>query len=174
MPPAELGPDPHARGPLAKARAYATAGFSVLPQVLGAQWLPPAALQALVTRRLRALVRDASASSPYYRDALASVAGRIDRLSLDDLREVPLLDKAALRDHEDRLLTRSRDGLMARRSSGSSGVPVTAYFDPLRELPRRLQELRFLTAHGFRPWHSQLILDAPSHLAPRPFALQRA
>jgi phenylacetate-CoA ligase len=66
-----------------------------------------------------------------------------------------------------------KEQLLERSSSGSSGAPVKLFFDPLKELPRRLQELRLLTSHGYKLWQKQLVFDHPGHLAPKPFLPQR-
>ncbi len=170
-----IGPDPHRRTALSVARAYLRGGTHVLPNVLGAQWLPRRALERLALRRFTAVVRHAARSVPYYREALAAVRSEVFR-ERADLARVPMLEKAVLRDRQRELL--ADDALPAaklatRSSSGSSGVPVRVVFDPLLDLPRRMQELRLLTAHGFQLWHRQLIFDHPGHLTDAPFLMQR-
>lgn len=173
---AGLGPDPHARGPAEIARAYARGATGLLPQVLGNPWLPRPALTRLVERRRAAILRHAFEQVPHYREKFLAAGLSASRLSDPSaFREVPFLEKRHVKDETERLLWPSVDRahLLERKSSGSTGSPVRVYFDPVAELPRRVQELRFLTSHGFRPWHTQMILDAPAHLAPKPFLPQR-
>jgi phenylacetate-CoA ligase len=129
-----------------------------------------------VERRRARILRHAFREIPHYRDELR--AAGLSEASLrtpSTFGRVPFLEKRHVKDHTERLLwpAVSRAGLLERKSSGSTGTPVRVYFDPVAELPRRVQELRFLTAHGFRPWHTQMILDAPAHMAPTPFLPQR-
>lgn len=173
---AGLGPDPHARPFAELARAYARGAAGLLPQVLGNAWLPAPALRRLVEARRARILRHAAENVPHYREKFRAAGLGVRRLA--DPRafaEVPFLEKRHVKDETEALLwpAVNRTTLLERKSSGSTGSPVRVYFDPVAELPRRVQELRFLTAHGFRPWHTQMILDAPAHLAPQPFLPQR-
>lgn len=169
-----IGPDPHRAPRLELAGAYAAGAFRVLPQVLLAPRAPRALLDHLVRRRLAGVTRHARASCPYYREALRGVD--LEGLARDgDASRLPLLDKPTLRDHGDALLA---DGvepstLAWRSSSGSSGVPTRVAFDPIRELPRRVQELRLLRAHGVSLTDRQLVFDHPRHLSAKRFLPQR-
>ncbi|MBX3129906.1 MAG: phenylacetate--CoA ligase family protein [Polyangiaceae bacterium] len=172
-----LGPDPHAASAAELLRAYGDGALRVFPQLMAVPWLPKPLLDALVRRRRARLVRRAFADVPYYR-ALYRGAGFDERrvASAESFAQLPLLTKGALKSDGSAMLSRrapSASRLLERRSSGSTGSPVRVFFDPLMELPRRAQELRVLAAHGVRPWHTQLVLDAPAHMAPRPFLMQR-
>lgn len=169
---AGIGPDPHAAGRVSLLGAYVR-GAAVLPDVLFSPRLPRAWFAARVRRRLLDTVRHARRHAPHYRDRLQRVD--LDAVARGDLSSVPLLDKATLRDSGERLLCDHADParLSMRSSSGSSGVPTRVYFDPLRELPRRVQELRMLRAHGFVPTDRQLVFDHPGHLNEGRFVLQR-
>ncbi len=171
------GPDPHARRRLELLSAYARGAFKLLPELLGIPWLPAPALRALVRRRRRSLVTRAFRDVPFYRDAFRSAGfAAADLGRSDNFAKLPLLTKEHLLSAGGALFSAGaapRGQLLTRRSSGSTGAPVVVYFDPLREAPRRAQELRMLSSHGVRPRHIQLILDAPAHLPPKPFFLQR-
>lgn len=171
-----LGPDPHARPLVELAGAYARGASGLLPQVLGNPWLPHKALLRLVERRRARILSHAFENVPHYREKFRA-AGLGARQLADPkaFAEVPFLEKRHVKDETEQLIWPEVDRahLLERKSSGSTGSPVRVYFDPVAELPRRVQELRFLTAHGFRPWHTQMILDAPAHLAPKPFLPQR-
>ncbi|MFK7990678.1 MAG: phenylacetate--CoA ligase family protein [Sandaracinaceae bacterium] len=167
-----IGPDPHRTGRRALVAAYAR-GAAVLPDVLWAPRLPRAVFQRRARRRLLETVLHARRHSPHYRETLRCVD--LDAVGQGDLSSVPLLDKSTLRDRGERLLAKGVDPsrLAMRSSSGSSGVPTRVYFDPLRELPRRVQELRMLRAHGWVPTDRQLVFDHPGHLNQGRFLLQR-
>ncbi len=173
---AELGPDPHARSAPELARAYARGAAAVLPRVLGNPRLPRPLLDRLVERERAKILLHAFANVPHYREKFQKAG--FDARRLADPRafaEIPFLEKRHVKDETESLLWPKVDRslLLERKSSGSTGTPVRVYFDPISELPRRVQELRFLSAHGFRPWHTQMILDAPAHLAPKAFLPQR-
>ncbi|MEZ4223115.1 MAG: hypothetical protein R3B13_19385 [Polyangiaceae bacterium] len=157
-------------------QAYLRGATRILPELLGAPWLPASAIQALNRRRRMELVRRAFRDVPHYRRSF-SEAGITERDLLEPrtFERLPYLTKEDLRTGDELLSRRAapKSQLLARRSSGSTGAPVVVYFDPLRELQRRAQELRMLFSHGVRPWHRQLVLDAPAHLPPKPFLVQR-
>lgn len=172
-----MGPDPHARPLPQLLRAYAFGAASVAPQTLLNPWLPRAAIRALALRRFRSMVSHAMTHVPYYRDRFQAAGVRPETLRTPaDLSRIPVLTKPLLRDGADRMRADNagpQEWLLERSSSGSSGSPVKLFFDPIRELPRRVQELRLLTAHGFKPWDVQLVFDHPGHLAPTRFAPQK-
>lgn len=172
--PRGIGPSPHRAPRLDVLCAYAEGAALHLPATLGMPRLGGRAMRRLARRRLVKTVEHAKARCPHYREAFAHVD--VQGLARDgDLRRLPLLDKATLRDHGPRLLTDGVDPsrLAERSSSGSSGVPTRTLFDPLRELPRRLQELRMLFAHGFRLTDRQLVFDHPGHQSKDAFLPQR-
>ena len=169
----ELGRDPHAASWARVVAAYGRAASYWAPQILLHHRLPRAVVKRLAWARLVRAIHHARRAVPFYRARYGGLATPRDRA---DLAAYPLLSKADLREAGDSLLrdgAPSRDRLSERSSSGSSGRPVRVLFDPLAELPRRLQELRLLSAHGFRLTDRQVIFDAPSHMPPRPFLLQR-
>ncbi|XXF78659.1 hypothetical protein P2318_02570 [Myxococcaceae bacterium GXIMD 01537] len=172
-----MGPDPHARSALELARAYGYGVSAVAPQVFLNPWMPRPALKELVSRRLRAIATHAARKVPFYREHFARAGVQPESLrSVEDFARLPLLTKDLLKANSDRMLAEDappREQLLERSSSGSSGAPVRLFFDPLKELPRRVQELRLLTSHGYRLWQTQLVFDHPGHLAPKPFLPQR-
>jgi phenylacetate-CoA ligase len=90
------------------------------------QWLSQAALEDMQRTRLRALVAHAYDHSAFYRAAFVKagiVPGAIQ--TLDDLRRLPVLEKADLRDRVADIMTGPRvPGLVRRKTSGSTGVPI--------------------------------------------------
>lgn len=168
-----IGASPHAGRAAEALWAYARGALGVLPEIVLGPHLGSRVIEAIAKRRLARMVRHASERCPYYRERFA----RVDHAAVarGDLTSVPLLEKGALRDEGMRLRSDRVDAskLVVRSSSGSSGVPTRVAFDPLRELPRRTQELRMLLAHGFRPGDRQLVFDHPGHLTDARFLPQR-
>lgn len=169
-----LPPDPHARPVADLLRAYGRGALSIGPQILGNPWLPRAALERLALARLRKLVAHAIREVPFYARHFAGIDPR-DLRAPTDVARLPFLTRPLVREAGDDLLARGADKrcLLERRSSGSSGNPIVTYFDPLAELPRRVQEVRFMLANGVRPWDRQLVFGDPSHGVPGPFAPQK-
>lgn len=97
------------------------------------QWLDTIASRADQDRRLLALLKHASAHVPYYRETLAQagVCGSSGRVHTDRLAQIPILDKATVRERFDDLTS---DDLSARTWSynstgGSTGEPVRLIHD---------------------------------------------
>lgn len=89
------------------------------------QWWPPERLQALQLERLRALLADVAVHVPYYRDLFQRL--RFDPAGvqrLDDLRALPLLDKAAIRAHTEAMKNTTVSPLARFNTGGSSGEPL--------------------------------------------------
>jgi phenylacetate-CoA ligase len=174
--PSWRGVDPHARGGIRVARAYLRAAFKVAPEIFLVPWLSRASVRQLALRRFRALVEHAIREVPYYRNTYREAGVRpsdlVDEAALD---RVPVLTKSLLANRIDEIQPPKeiRRHLLRRNSSGSSGTAAVIYFDPLTELPRRMQELRFLTSHGIRPWHVQLIFDRFDYRVPKKFLVQK-
>jgi len=95
------------------------------------QWWQPADLAAHALVRLRALVTHAIARSPYYRGAFAAAGvAPQDIRTLDVLPSLPVLEKETLRERMPDLLTIPPAGLVKRRTSGSTGIPVLVWAGP--------------------------------------------
>jgi phenylacetate-CoA ligase len=88
--------------------------------------------QARQLRLLRDIVAHAGRHAPYYRDAFARIGFESgDLRTLDDLALLPILTKQAIRANADGLLTvpRNSSTLVARRTSGSTGVSLDFFLD---------------------------------------------
>ncbi len=111
-------------------------GGTVLPTLARlerTQWLPPVELETLQVSRLRPLLTHAYAHSPFYKDAFSSAGvGPQDIQTLADLRHLPVLEKADLRDHCGSLVTNGSPlcTLVKRQTSGSTGIPVVLWAGP--------------------------------------------
>jgi len=97
------------------------------------QWLPREELKAYQLERLRAVLRQASARVPFYRDLFKQRGVKAEDIhSAEDLaRLLPLLSKEAVRKAGDRLLAEDAARYSPRpySTSGSTGAPVTFYLD---------------------------------------------
>jgi len=109
--------------------------FVVLRHLRGQKrvpYLPADQWEALRDRRLRAIVRHAAATVPYYRDFFR--AERIearDIRSVADLDRLPLLDKGTVWQAPERFLSESfsASNALPLITSGSTGKPLTVYHD---------------------------------------------
>ncbi len=89
------------------------------------QWLEPAQLEALRVERLRRFLVGAGRDVAYYRELFAKLnfdAAGVQ--SLADLRALPLLTKADIRAHGERLKSRCAARLIRYNTGGSSGEPL--------------------------------------------------
>jgi phenylacetate-CoA ligase len=98
-------------------------------QLEASQYWQAADLQALRLERLRALLVHAAERVPYYREQFARMnfAPENDFRALDDLRALPLLDKAAIRKHREQMKADDAQGLARFNTGGSSGEPLVFY-----------------------------------------------
>lgn len=122
-------------GPLRHGRRQA------LRSLMGTDRWPAERLRALQEELLRRLLTHAAASSPWYREKLKDLAD-LARFRLDDLHQLPILERSELQDHLEEIAGPSRlaGDVRAAASSGSSGTPVRLYHSP---------EYRDWTAAGF-------------------------
>jgi phenylacetate-CoA ligase len=92
------------------------------------QWWSADRLAALQMARLKALLLDAAAHVPYYRDLfhrLAFDAAAID--SVEQLQRLPFLTKALVRANTDALKREGAQGLARFNTGGSSGEPLVFF-----------------------------------------------
>ena len=82
--------------------------------------------------RLAMLVRHAYETVPYYRDLMDEAGlNASDVVTVDDLRKPPLLTRQTLIDERERLVSTavSRRTMKRARTSGTTGYPVSVYWD---------------------------------------------
>ncbi len=96
------------------------------------QWWDRSRLEALQRQRLSALVQHACATSPFFRDRFA--AAGIDPAGvreITDLSALPLLTKADVRAHGDRILSTAfrREELVPAKTGGSTGEALHVFCD---------------------------------------------
>jgi len=92
------------------------------------QYDSPAVIRARQLIALNAILRHAYATVPHYRETWSCEP---HLKSLGDLKHLPIVTKQDLRGNEDRFLSASFDKsqLLVKRTSGSTGVPLTIYLD---------------------------------------------
>lgn len=100
------------------------------------QWSSPDDLRALQNEKLRQLLVHAQARTPFYRRRFA--AADVDGSAVDDARatlpRIPLLNKADIRQFAaDMTWHDAPGGVFEYNTGGSSGTPLTFYFDRRRQ-----------------------------------------
>ncbi len=96
------------------------------------QWWPWEKIQQLQIQKLKALLQHAYRNVPFYRQQFESAGITPDDIrSVQDLRQLPLLTKAAMQKHQQELLTTGVDRrrLRENHTGGSTGHPLTFYQD---------------------------------------------
>ncbi len=119
------------------------------------QWLSPERLRELQWRRLGAMVRHAEARSPFYRARFRAAGFSSRNLgSWPDLARIPVTTREDLQRPEHLVVDGlTPNGMRRSRTTGSTGVPTTTYFDPWAWLVGRyVLKLRARFACGLRPW----------------------
>ena len=103
--------------------------LAVRRRMEASQYWRPEQLEALRLQRLRALLLRAQQHVPYYRDLFAQLGFEParDLHTLDDLRRLPLTDKATIRANSERLKADDAVGLARFNTGGSSGEPLIFY-----------------------------------------------
>jgi phenylacetate-CoA ligase len=97
---------------------------------LGLERLPPEQLAALQWRKLERLLRAAYNGSPFYQRRFKEIgACPEDFRCLDDLACFPELTREELHAHIEEILISAPERLRVDRSGGSTGQPLTVYFD---------------------------------------------
>ena len=116
-------------------RLVGRAGPRRLRELEWSQWWSPDELRSLQARKLLELLRHAMAHTRFYRERI----GRDDVRNLDDdplsaLRRLPLLDKAQIRRSIGDLVWQDAPGgVYESNTGGSTGEPLTFYFDRRRQ-----------------------------------------
>ncbi len=129
------------------------------------QWFSIRRLRELQLAKLQELVSVALNNT----DAYADLAG-VDRSwrpeSLEDLRKLPLLDKASISSHREELVNRDVPGGPIRyNTGGSSGEPLIFYFDKRRQAYDKAARMRTHQWWGVRPGEKEAyIWGAPVEL----------
>jgi len=125
-----------------------------LARLLREQYLPLPELQALQMERLRAVLAHAAAHVPYYRNLFQRIGfAPGDLRSIESLSALPPLERPTIRDRVDDLIADdvARDRLHMTTTSGSTGMPLATYHDPLAVTITAARYWRANLAWGHRP-----------------------
>ena len=114
------------------------------------QWLSATEIEALQRARLKAALRHAYDTVPYYRTAWQA-APPVN--SLADLRTLPILTKQQVRDAGEALLSTAlpRESLITAKTGGSTGTALKLYFDHDTQQHRNAAALRSDSWAGWEP-----------------------
>jgi len=94
-------------------------------QMEQSQWWTATQLQSLQLQRLKALLHRAQQHVPYYQNLFTEIDFHSDQVnSLTDLRRLPLLNKAQIRQHCESFKADDTCGLTRFNTGGSSGEPL--------------------------------------------------
>jgi phenylacetate-CoA ligase len=132
------------------------------------QWRSPADLRALQAVKLRRLLGLAAARCPYYGAQFAACSVDVEQEDpFAILARLPLLDKAAIRTHRERLTDpTSPHGVLTASTGGSTGEPLTFHFDRQRVGYDKAARMRTHEWFGVRPGDRELYLwGAPAELS---------
>src|SRR4029453_11186486 len=92
------------------------------------QWWDPDQIAADSLTRLRHFLAEIGREVPYYRDLFHRIGfDPQDVRSIDDIREVPFLTKAHVRENVEALKHRNAHGLARSNTGGSSGNPLVFF-----------------------------------------------
>ena len=117
-----------------------------------AQKMSPEELRGLQRQRLEKLLRHAWRNVPFYRKRFRDAGLKpADIRSPEDLRYLPPLTKADIREHGAEIVAQGAERpLMKICSSGSTGEPTTVYLDRRSTLRKHAVFLRNLMEAGYR------------------------
>ncbi len=109
--------------------------FRYLRELEESQWFSPADLRDLQRTKLAALLRHADAHTAFYRHRFREAGIDLDdRDALASLRRLPLLEKSTIRRSSDEMVWHAAPGgVFEYHTGGSTGEPLTFYFDRRRQ-----------------------------------------
>jgi phenylacetate-CoA ligase len=159
------------RAPLVRLylRARQPRMWRLLQRLEASQWMTPAAVEDLQTRKLRAMLSHAARHVPYYAEIFRKTGFDPGAATADSLANLPVLDRDVLRDRFDDLRSRERSaGTRVRATGGSTGRGVRVLVDEGEMISRAARQHRSLRWLGCEPggriayvWGSDI--DARDH-----------
>ena len=132
--------------------------------------LKPDALRRLQNKKLRTLIQHSYAHVPYYRNIFNKVGLEPEDIqTVDDLPKIPVTRKADLVDLPiDEVLASNIevDRCQVSRTSGTTGIPLTVYWDKKAKLIERLVKVRYHLDCGDTITNKTVDLGAGTSLVP--------
>lgn len=118
------------------------------------EWLSREELLRIQRERARQFLTFAGLHSPFYRAAFRDAGFEPARLeSVSDLADLPVMDKAGLITHNDRIHTQWRfRRLFLAETSGTSGAALAFHRDERWDSINRAHQARGYRYHGVTPW----------------------
>jgi phenylacetate-CoA ligase len=137
---------------LATEREFGPLGADAGAEVLGGPLLDEATRRDLHLRRFRAQAQRAARETVYYTDLFQRLGLDPARLRYEDIQQLPLTPKAALRADPDAFVRRSARVALRCTTTGTTGTATTVYFSQheLRVIVA-LSALGFLFQHHIDP-----------------------
>jgi len=120
-------------------------------------------MDAMRDRRLGWLVRHATRTMPFYRDLLKNSGIEPGSIGgFDDLDQLPLINRDALRDADDAAWAQDLPAgkRIIASTSGSSDTPLTLAYRFSDRLRKHAIGLHCMSLYGWRPWHRGLALGS--------------
>ena len=114
-------------------------GLRYLKEYERSQYFSPERLHELQFGRLRALLAHAQKNCPFYGERFRRAGMAIgDIKSLEDLRELPVLEKSDIQNHRDEMVATNcpKKDLIHNITGGSTGSPLSLYLSRDRKMSR--------------------------------------
>ncbi len=111
------------------------------------------------------------AEIPYYRDAIQSSGLDIEKVRTDlkHIQDLPVLTKALVREHSERMKSSSHPPIHPRKTGGSTGQSVLFYYDQEGLDWTSAINLRAYELAGKRKWHADWHISAELDFGIPPF-----
>jgi phenylacetate-coenzyme A ligase PaaK-like adenylate-forming protein len=107
--------------------------FGVLDELLASQWWPHERIRELQERRLRDLCVHAYQHTRYYREAMDAAGMNPNRMTIESLQKLPILEKATIQRRLDDLTATTGiyqpKRTILNATGGSTGEPIRFYQD---------------------------------------------
>ncbi len=131
------------------------------------QWLKPAELEELQTKRLRAMIKHAYDNTEFYHRKFKAAGIRPEDIrTVDDLQKVPFTTKDELRkDSTGSMIARGMDlrKCLVTETSGSTGIPTKVVYDPPANDFSKAINLRSHVENGLTLTSRWTIFGDPHH-----------
>lgn len=127
------------------------------------QYCSPETIADLQWRKLKAIIQHAYETIPYYRERFREVgATPADIAEPDDLLGITPLTKNDVQEHRERMVSElaNRSALVTDQTGGSTGVPLSFYYDADRLASRQAATIRHNEWAGWRVGDKVAILWA--------------
>lgn len=110
---------------------YSKAFHRYLNSLMRSQWFSSEQFREIQLAELRKLLKEAFLNVPYYSEVLKGFSGRLDYISLEELKDIPLLEKSLLRTNTKDFINQQRlkYGHEGGHTSGTSGAPLIWPYD---------------------------------------------